>query len=156
MRKLIFVLSVLVSYQSWRSGWNQTSCPLQSVISSLNTVNASKLFMCHTSPTSPIRTPPTRDSCEPLYVFISFLNVGFELNTFSIVFSKFLNSWFRNENSGFRRIVEKLERSPVCQRLPLRSFLVLPFQRITRLKLLVQVCMWIYSLFELAPPFFPS
>ncbi|XP_068591662.1 trichohyalin isoform X2 [Cebidichthys violaceus] len=43
-----------------------------------------------------------------------------------------------NENIGFKRIVEKLERSPVCQRLPLRSFLVLPFQRITRIKLLVQ------------------
>ncbi|KAM3614548.1 uncharacterized protein V6R79_016011 [Siganus canaliculatus] len=43
-----------------------------------------------------------------------------------------------NENPQFRRIVEKLERSPVCQRLPLRSFLVLPFQRITRIKLLVQ------------------
>ncbi|XP_061675672.1 trichohyalin isoform X2 [Syngnathoides biaculeatus] len=43
-----------------------------------------------------------------------------------------------NENPGFRCIVEKLERSPVCQRLPLRSFLVLPFQRITRIKLLVQ------------------
>uniref|UniRef100_A0A667YLD0 DH domain-containing protein n=1 Tax=Myripristis murdjan TaxID=586833 RepID=A0A667YLD0_9TELE len=44
-----------------------------------------------------------------------------------------------NENAGFKRIVEKLERSPVCQRLPLRSFLVLPFQRITRIKLLVQL-----------------
>ncbi|XP_060936672.1 trichohyalin isoform X3 [Limanda limanda] len=43
-----------------------------------------------------------------------------------------------NENQGFKRIVDKLERSPVCQRLPLRSFLVLPFQRITRIKLLVQ------------------
>lgn len=43
-----------------------------------------------------------------------------------------------NENPGFRRVVEKLERSPVCQRLPLRSFLILPFQRITRIKLLVQ------------------
>nr|XP_019948451.1 PREDICTED: rho guanine nucleotide exchange factor 5-like isoform X3 [Paralichthys olivaceus]XP_019948452.1 PREDICTED: rho guanine nucleotide exchange factor 5-like isoform X3 [Paralichthys olivaceus] len=43
-----------------------------------------------------------------------------------------------NENQGFKRIVEKLEKSPVCQRLPLRSFLVLPFQRITRIKLLVQ------------------
>ncbi|XP_058247885.1 trichohyalin isoform X1 [Hemibagrus wyckioides] len=43
-----------------------------------------------------------------------------------------------NENSGFRQIVEKLEQSPKCQRLPLRSFLILPFQRITRLKLLVQ------------------
>ncbi|XP_072250161.1 uncharacterized protein arhgef5 isoform X2 [Leuresthes tenuis] len=43
-----------------------------------------------------------------------------------------------NENQEFKRIVAKLERSPVCQRLPLRSFLVLPFQRITRIKLLVQ------------------
>ncbi|XP_062255866.1 trichohyalin [Platichthys flesus] len=43
-----------------------------------------------------------------------------------------------NANPGFKRIVDKLERSPVCQRLPLRSFLVLPFQRITRIKLLVQ------------------
>ncbi|KAI5106235.1 zinc finger CCCH domain-containing protein 13 isoform X1, partial [Silurus meridionalis] len=43
-----------------------------------------------------------------------------------------------NENAGFRHIVEKLEQSPKCQRLPFRSFLILPFQRITRLKLLVQ------------------
>ncbi|XP_038567110.1 trichohyalin isoform X2 [Micropterus salmoides] len=43
-----------------------------------------------------------------------------------------------NENPGFKRIVEKLEKNPVCQRLPLRSFLILPFQRITRIKLLVQ------------------
>ncbi|KAG7469332.1 hypothetical protein MATL_G00127750 [Megalops atlanticus] len=43
-----------------------------------------------------------------------------------------------DECPGFRRVVEKLERSPICQRLPLRSFLILPFQRITRLKLLVQ------------------
>ncbi|XP_045064544.1 actin cytoskeleton-regulatory complex protein pan1-like isoform X1 [Coregonus clupeaformis] len=43
-----------------------------------------------------------------------------------------------DENQGFRRVVEKLERSAVCQRLPLRSFLILPFQRITRIKLLVQ------------------
>ncbi|KAK2854865.1 hypothetical protein Q7C36_006734 [Tachysurus vachellii] len=43
-----------------------------------------------------------------------------------------------NENPGFHQIVDKLEQSPKCQRLPLRSFLILPFQRITRLKLLVQ------------------
>ncbi|XP_063342327.1 trichohyalin isoform X3 [Pelmatolapia mariae] len=43
-----------------------------------------------------------------------------------------------NENPRFKMIVEKMEKSAVCQRLPLRSFLVLPFQRITRLKLLVQ------------------
>ncbi|XP_041845141.1 uncharacterized protein arhgef5 isoform X3 [Melanotaenia boesemani] len=43
-----------------------------------------------------------------------------------------------NDNPRFKRTVENLEKSPVCQRLPLRSFLVLPFQRITRIKLLVQ------------------
>ncbi|MGH0136188.1 UNVERIFIED_CONTAM: hypothetical protein FKN15_059851 [Acipenser sinensis] len=42
-------------------------------------------------------------------------------------------------NHQFQQIVEKLEKNTVCQRLPLRSFLVLPFQRITRLKLLVQL-----------------
>ncbi|XP_014896256.1 trichohyalin [Poecilia latipinna] len=43
-----------------------------------------------------------------------------------------------NDNPQFKRIVDNLEKSQVCQRLPLRSFLVLPFQRITRIKLLVQ------------------
>lgn len=64
-----------------------------------------------------------------IYLFTHSLNFSFS---------------FRNENPGFKRIVEKLERSPVCQRLPLRSFLVLPFQRITRIKLLVQVCVSVY------------
>ncbi|XP_038140476.1 rho guanine nucleotide exchange factor 19 isoform X2 [Cyprinodon tularosa] len=43
-----------------------------------------------------------------------------------------------NDNPNFKRVVDNLEKSTVCQRLPLRSFLVLPFQRITRIKLLVQ------------------
>ncbi|XP_045876976.1 rho guanine nucleotide exchange factor 5 isoform X3 [Meles meles] len=41
-------------------------------------------------------------------------------------------------NSSFREVLEKLESDPVCQRLSLKSFLILPFQRITRLKLLLQ------------------
>ncbi|XP_077604618.1 rho guanine nucleotide exchange factor 5-like, partial [Crocuta crocuta] len=44
----------------------------------------------------------------------------------------------RNSNSSFREVLEKLESDPVCQRLSLKSFLILPFQRITRLKLLLQ------------------
>uniref|UniRef100_A0A8C9BV51 Rho guanine nucleotide exchange factor 5 n=3 Tax=Phocoena sinus TaxID=42100 RepID=A0A8C9BV51_PHOSS len=41
-------------------------------------------------------------------------------------------------NSSFREVLEKLESDPICQRLSLKSFLILPFQRITRLKLLLQ------------------
>ncbi|XP_024420350.2 rho guanine nucleotide exchange factor 5 [Desmodus rotundus] len=43
-----------------------------------------------------------------------------------------------NTNSSFREVLEKLEGDPICQRLSLKSFLILPFQRITRLKLLLQ------------------
>ncbi|XP_019337748.1 rho guanine nucleotide exchange factor 5 isoform X2 [Alligator mississippiensis] len=43
-----------------------------------------------------------------------------------------------NGNTGFQQVLERLESDPVCQRLSLKSFLILPFQRITRLKLLLQ------------------
>ncbi|KAL7976324.1 hypothetical protein Chor_002543 [Crotalus horridus] len=39
---------------------------------------------------------------------------------------------------AFQQVLEKLESDPLCQRLSLKSFLILPFQRITRLKLLLQ------------------
>ncbi|KAG8431268.1 hypothetical protein GDO86_019151 [Hymenochirus boettgeri] len=42
------------------------------------------------------------------------------------------------ENTRFRGILSKLEEDQVCQRLPLTSFLILPFQRIMRLKMLVE------------------
>ncbi|KAM9299554.1 rho guanine nucleotide exchange factor 19 [Gastrophryne carolinensis] len=42
------------------------------------------------------------------------------------------------ENCRFRGILAKLEEDQVCQRLPLTSFLILPFQRIMRLKMLVE------------------
>ncbi|XP_044852366.1 rho guanine nucleotide exchange factor 5-like isoform X1 [Mauremys mutica] len=41
-------------------------------------------------------------------------------------------------NARFQQVLEKLESATVCQRLSLKSFLILPFQRITRLKLLLQ------------------
>ncbi|MGH0121142.1 UNVERIFIED_CONTAM: hypothetical protein FKN15_046387 [Acipenser sinensis] len=43
------------------------------------------------------------------------------------------------ENPRFPGILARLEEDQVCQRLPLTSFLILPFQRITRLKMLVEV-----------------
>lgn len=45
----------------------------------------------------------------------------------------------RHENPRFPAILARLEEDPICQRLPLTSFLILPFQRITRLKMLVEV-----------------
>ncbi|XP_042525688.1 rho guanine nucleotide exchange factor 19 [Dipodomys spectabilis] len=42
------------------------------------------------------------------------------------------------ENPKFPSILARLEESPACQRLPLTSFLILPFQRIMRLKMLVE------------------
>nr|XP_057941227.1 rho guanine nucleotide exchange factor 19 [Doryrhamphus excisus]XP_057941228.1 rho guanine nucleotide exchange factor 19 [Doryrhamphus excisus] len=42
------------------------------------------------------------------------------------------------ESPRFPFILARLEEDAVCQRLPLTSFLILPFQRITRLKMLVE------------------
>lgn len=42
------------------------------------------------------------------------------------------------ENKKFALTVKKLEKDPVCQRQTLKSFLVLPFQRITRLRLILE------------------
>ncbi|XP_078522143.1 ephexin-1 isoform X2 [Lissotriton helveticus] len=42
------------------------------------------------------------------------------------------------EKPAFREVISQLELDPKCKGLPFSSFLILPFQRITRLKLLVQ------------------
>ncbi|XP_050787161.1 rho guanine nucleotide exchange factor 19 isoform X3 [Gopherus flavomarginatus] len=42
------------------------------------------------------------------------------------------------DNPKFPGILAKLEEGPVCQRLPLTSFLILPFQRVMRLQMLVE------------------
>ncbi|XP_069771412.1 rho guanine nucleotide exchange factor 19 isoform X3 [Narcine bancroftii] len=40
-------------------------------------------------------------------------------------------------NDEFMQVLKKLEVKPLCQRQPLKSFLILPFQRITRMKILL-------------------
>uniref|UniRef100_UPI00398E8D21 rho guanine nucleotide exchange factor 15-like n=1 Tax=Pristiophorus japonicus TaxID=55135 RepID=UPI00398E8D21 len=42
------------------------------------------------------------------------------------------------ENAQFAAAVVRLQEMPRCQRLPLMSFLLLPFQRITRIKMLIE------------------
>ncbi|KAF4084774.1 hypothetical protein AMELA_G00109880 [Ameiurus melas] len=41
-------------------------------------------------------------------------------------------------NVGFATVIAHLQEAPVCQRLPFTSFLLLPFQRITRIKILTE------------------
>ncbi|XP_054656104.1 rho guanine nucleotide exchange factor 15 [Dunckerocampus dactyliophorus] len=41
-------------------------------------------------------------------------------------------------NKPFATIINRLQESPQCQRLPFTSFLLLPFQRITRIKMLIE------------------
>lgn len=49
----------------------------------------------------------------------------------------------RQSNAAFAAIITRLQESPKCQRLPFMSFLLLPFQRITRIKMLIEVsCIW--------------
>ncbi|XP_043096211.1 rho guanine nucleotide exchange factor 15 [Puntigrus tetrazona] len=41
-------------------------------------------------------------------------------------------------NRDFSLVMRRLESSPLCKRLPFTSFMLLPFQRITRIKILIQ------------------
>ncbi|XP_053541093.1 rho guanine nucleotide exchange factor 15 isoform X3 [Ictalurus punctatus] len=41
-------------------------------------------------------------------------------------------------NVGFATVIAQLQEAPICQRLPFTSFLLLPFQRITRIKILTE------------------
>ncbi|XP_027021114.2 rho guanine nucleotide exchange factor 15 isoform X2 [Tachysurus fulvidraco] len=41
-------------------------------------------------------------------------------------------------NAAFATVIAHLQESPICQRLPFSSFLLLPFQRITRIKILTE------------------
>ncbi|CAK6952873.1 rho guanine nucleotide exchange factor 15 [Scomber scombrus] len=41
-------------------------------------------------------------------------------------------------NVQFATVITRLQESPQCQRLPFMSFLLLPFQRITRIKMLIE------------------
>uniref|UniRef100_A0A3Q2TXP4 Rho guanine nucleotide exchange factor 15b n=1 Tax=Fundulus heteroclitus TaxID=8078 RepID=A0A3Q2TXP4_FUNHE len=42
-------------------------------------------------------------------------------------------------NGQFATVINRLQEQPQCQRLPFLSFLLLPFQRITRIKILIEV-----------------
>lgn len=55
--------------------------------------------------------------------------------------------FYRDTNVRFSAELRRLQSLPKCQRLPLPSFLLLPFQRITRLRMLLQVPVLAWALF---------
>lgn len=64
---------------------------------------------------------------------------NFHPHLLEVILKLQLFSFLRQENPRFHSVLSRLEEDPICQRLPLTSFLILPFQRITRLKMLVEV-----------------
>uniref|UniRef100_A0A8C6WKJ7 Si:ch73-15b2.5 n=1 Tax=Neogobius melanostomus TaxID=47308 RepID=A0A8C6WKJ7_9GOBI len=56
----------------------------------------------------------------------------------NMMYQEALIRQLQQQNKDFQSVLSKLERSPVCQRQNLKSFLVLPFQRITRIKLILE------------------
>nr|XP_015814434.2 rho guanine nucleotide exchange factor 19 isoform X1 [Nothobranchius furzeri] len=56
----------------------------------------------------------------------------------NMAYKELLINQLLERNQGFAYALKKLESDSVCHRHPLKSFLVLPFQRITRIKLLLE------------------
>ncbi|XP_031157382.1 rho guanine nucleotide exchange factor 19 [Sander lucioperca] len=56
----------------------------------------------------------------------------------NMMYQETLFNQLLQQNRDFLYSIKKLERDPVCQRQSLKSFLVLPFQRITRIKLILE------------------
>ncbi|XP_057703211.1 rho guanine nucleotide exchange factor 19 [Corythoichthys intestinalis] len=56
----------------------------------------------------------------------------------NMMYQEALINQLLQQNRGFVSSLKQLEDEPVCQRQNLKSFLVLPFQRITRIKLILE------------------
>ncbi|XP_026202575.1 rho guanine nucleotide exchange factor 19 isoform X2 [Anabas testudineus] len=56
----------------------------------------------------------------------------------NMMYQETLHNQLLQQNRHYVHLLKKLENDPVCQRRSLKSFLVLPFQRITRIKLLLE------------------
>ncbi|XP_074501206.1 rho guanine nucleotide exchange factor 19 [Sebastes fasciatus] len=56
----------------------------------------------------------------------------------NMMYQEALVNQLLQQNRDFLYSIKKLERDPVCQRQSLKSFLILPFQRITRIKLILE------------------
>lgn len=120
---------------------------LTSVTSSTIMPNIISLRISTMFETRFIRKRPTVISCEKLIrlhtqartqkLFDFFI---IHLNAFCILLLVLLpNICHRQTNTQFATVITRLQESPICQRLPFMSFMLLPFQRITRIKMLIEV-----------------
>ncbi|KAG8007729.1 Rho guanine nucleotide exchange factor 5 [Nibea albiflora] len=57
----------------------------------------------------------------------------------NMMYQEALVNQLLQQNRDFLYSIKKLESDPVCQRQSLKSFLVLPFQRITRIRLILEI-----------------
>lgn len=112
---------------------------------SLTTVLHCGEFICLTSPIKPIRNRPISGYCKQSFTVKLLSNkhnnvhVAYCIIAVKEIYSFVLWCFLRQDNPRFPGILARLEEDPICQRLPLTSFLILPFQRITCLKMLVEV-----------------
>uniref|UniRef100_A0A3B1J0X8 Ephexin-1-like n=1 Tax=Astyanax mexicanus TaxID=7994 RepID=A0A3B1J0X8_ASTMX len=76
----------------------------------------------------------------PFGVYVDYIrNMPYQKQTLYSTHILQLLSLVRNESAEVVEILCKLQDNPCCNRLPLDSFLSLPFQRIPRLKILMEV-----------------
>uniref|UniRef100_A0A3Q0SE38 Rho guanine nucleotide exchange factor 15b n=1 Tax=Amphilophus citrinellus TaxID=61819 RepID=A0A3Q0SE38_AMPCI len=62
------------------------------------------------------------------------------------IYQEKIFSELMKNNTQFNAVITRLQESHHCQRLPFVSFLLLPFQRITRIKMLIEVSCSLHSL----------
>uniref|UniRef100_A0A672ZNG7 DH domain-containing protein n=1 Tax=Sphaeramia orbicularis TaxID=375764 RepID=A0A672ZNG7_9TELE len=62
----------------------------------------------------------------------------------NMMYQEALLNQLQQQNKEFMYSLKTLEQDPVCQRQSFKSFLVLPFQRITRIRLILEVGIYIH------------
>lgn len=117
----------------WRSDWESVCSCLRLATSCSSTAQIFTASMCHMWLTWCTKKPLLSSSCKSAPAQTAHLQL---LITH---LQAFIFSFWRQHNREFLHTLRKLESDPMCQRQTLKSFLVLPFQRITRVKLLLEV-----------------
>lgn len=134
----LIVQFVLDFFLIWRLGWGRMWWCLRLVMWSWVINLFFVKFMCHMWQTWCIRRPSLPNLCR-YFIISHFLLTNLSINVLTHACVVVVAIFSRQENKKFVLALKKLEKNPVCQRQTLKSFLILPFQRITRLRLILEV-----------------